>query len=168
MRVELSARVRWEWDRRMGRVGVPVGKLTKKQTLSAILSELLKVRRDMATLNEAVADLQAAVAGVLDRVGPTVEALKAQVAAGAQALADFDAADKTEDAAYEAAIAALQVALQEQVNAAADAAAQIEGSVATLNTVAVAVPEPGPEGEPVPGPEVPGGEVVPVEDAAAG
>ncbi len=41
----------------------------------------------MAELNQAVADLQVAVQGVIDRVGPTVDDLKAQVAAGPQALA---------------------------------------------------------------------------------
>jgi len=96
----------------------------------------------MSDLIQAVADLQTAVQGVVDRVGPTVDDLKAQVAAGAQALADFAAADESEDAAYAQAIADLQAALQAQVDGAQIAADTIEGSVATLNTVAAAPVEP--------------------------
>jgi len=36
----------------------------------------------MSDLTQAVANLQSAVQGVVDRVGPTVDELKAQVAAG--------------------------------------------------------------------------------------
>ena len=54
-------------------VEVPIGELTDKQALTAILRELKELRFEMAELGQAVADLQVAVQGVLDRVGPTVE-----------------------------------------------------------------------------------------------
>lgn len=100
----------------------------------------------MADLTEAVAALQVAVQGVLDRVGPAVDELKAQVAAGEAALAAFAEEDALEDSNYEQAAADLQVALQASVDAAGAAAATIENQVATLNTVAQEPPEP----EPVP------------------
>lgn len=135
-------------------VEVPVGDLTDRQALVAILRELKEMRNDMAQLSEAVADLQVAVQGVLDRVGPTVDALKVQIAAGEAALAAFAEADAVEDANYEAAAAALQAALQAQVDGATAAADAIEAQVATLNTVAAP-------------PAEPEGEVVPVEDPTA-
>lgn len=130
-------------------IGVPIRNLTKTQALHAILHEIKEMRSEMAELSEAVAALQVAVQGVLDRVGPAVDALKVQVAAGEAALVAFSEADATEDAAYEQAIADLQAALQGQVAAATEAAAAIETSVAALNAVAPAAepaPEPAPEG----------------------
>jgi ABC-type transporter Mla subunit MlaD len=124
----------------MDRIRVDIDDLTDRQIMLAILHETHGLRKSMADLTQAVADLQVAVQGVLDRVGPTVDDLKAQVAAGVEALAAFAAADSTEDAAYEEAIAALQAALQAQVDGAQAAADQIESSVATLNTVVAVVP----------------------------
>jgi phage-related protein len=124
----------------MDRILVPVNDLTDRQIMLAILYETHGLRSNMSDLTQAVADLQSAVQGVVDRVGPTVDELKAQVAAGAQALADFAAADETEDAAYAQAIVDLQTALQAQVDGAQSAADTIEGSVATLNTVAAEPP----------------------------
>lgn len=127
---------------RVDRILVNADDLTDRQIMLAILYETHGLRNTMADLTQAVANLQTAVQGVVDRVGPTVDELKAQVAAGVQALADFAAADETEDAAYAQAIADLQAALQAQVDGAQAAADTIEGSVATLNTVAAEVPAP--------------------------
>lgn len=128
----------------MDRILVDIDDLTDRQIMLAILYETYGLRKNMADLSQAVADLQVAVQGVVDRVGPTVDDLKAQVAAGVAALEAFAAADSTEDAAYEQAIADLQAALQSQVDGAQAAADSIGASVAVLNEVA-AVPAPDPE-----------------------
>ena len=124
---------------------VPLRDLTDRQVLFEILRQMKEMRTEMADLSQAVADLQVAVQGVLDRVGPTVDALKVQVASGEAALAAFAAADASEDTAYEQAIADLRAALQAQVDSAASAAQAIEGSVDALNTVLAPEVPPAPE-----------------------
>jgi hypothetical protein len=129
----------------MRRVPVPIWNLNQRQLLIAILYETHTLRGMMADLTQAVQNLQVAVQGVVNRVGPTVDQLKQQVAEGLQALEDFQAADASEDAAYQQAISELQDALQAQVDGAQQAADAIEGQVATLNTIATTEPE-GPTG----------------------
>ena len=79
----------------------------------------------MADLDQSVADLNAAVQGVADRVGPNVQALK-------DALAAAQAADATDQASLSDALA--------KASTAADA---IESDVTALNNVA-ASPAPAP------------------------
>ena len=119
----------------MPTVPVEVDELSHPQILRAILLEVLELRKNMADLSTAVADLQAAVQRVLGLV-PTIEELKAANAVAVQALADFQTADAVEDADYQAQAGVLQAALQAQVDASQAAADAIEGAVADLNTVA--------------------------------
>ena len=145
-------------------MSVPIGELTDKQALVAILRELKEMRKQMTDLNQAVADLQVAVQGVLDRVGPTVDALKADVIAGQAALAAFTEADALEDANYEQVAADLAAALQASVDASQAAADSIEVQVTALNTVVPApVVEPTPEVVPDPEPVV---DPAPVDEVA--
>lgn len=128
--------------------------LSPQQMLRAVFVEVIEMRLDMADLNQAVSDLQTAVQGVVDRVDPTLEDLRAQVAAGQQALADAAAADQTEDANYEQTIADLRAALEAQVNGAQSAADAIGQSVEALNAIAAPVEQPPVEEPPVEEPPV--------------
>jgi uncharacterized phage infection (PIP) family protein YhgE len=113
----------------------------RRQTrlLVAILAGQRRLEQKMTELSQAVADLQTAVQGVADRVGPTVQDLKDQLAAAAATAAEMAAADATEDANYDQTIADLQAQLAGQLAAATDAATTIEANVGQLN--AIAAPE---------------------------
>ena len=126
-------------------ITVPISDLTDRQVLLAVLRTTLRMEQQMADLQQAVADLIAAVDAVAVRLLPQIDTLRAQVAAGVQALADFEAADATEDAAYQQAVADLQAALQAQVASAQAAADAISGQVTELNALGAEAPvEPAP------------------------
>lgn len=139
----------------MSKYRIPDAELTDTQMLRLILRRTERLEQKMANLEQAVSDLQAAVTALIARVGPTVDELKAQVIAGQQALDAFVAEDALEDSDYEAAAAALQEALQAQIDGAQAAADAIEGSVAEINTVVpAATEEPPVDEEPVEEPPV--------------
>lgn len=111
-------------------------RMTPSDVLIAIYVHVRELEIQMADLTQAVADLQTAVQGVSDRVGPTVDALKQAVADAQAALDAANAADTVEDAAAAQQIADLQAAL-DALNASATAAVTaVEGSVTALNAIA--------------------------------
>lgn len=99
-------------------------------------ADIQELKEAMADLIQSVADLQAAVAGVADRVSNQVAPLQAALAQAQQALTDFQAADATEDASYQASIDQLTTQLQAAVDSASTAGDAIEASVSQLNGIA--------------------------------
>lgn len=96
------------------------------RALEVLLSSQQRVETYMTvTLDQSITDLQAAVAGVASRLGPSVAALQT-------ALAAAQAADATDQASLQAALAD-----------AATAAGNVEKAVSDLNSVAP-VPAPAP------------------------
>jgi hypothetical protein len=114
-------------------IAVPVEDLTVEQSLHFLVQHALRMEQAMSDLNTEVQEIKAAVTGVLDRIDTTVANLEARVAAGQAALDAFAAADATEDAAYEQAIADLQAALAAQVSGAQAAADELSPLSDKLN-----------------------------------
>lgn len=104
--------------------------------LPEALAALARIETQMAELQQALTDLQAAVAAVAQRVADGFGPLQEALTAAQQALTDFQAEDATEDAAYQANVDTLTTSLGEALATAAAAADTIEASVAELNQVA--------------------------------
>ena len=121
---------------------VPIGDLTDRQLLLLILDRTERQILLMADLQQAVADLGAAVAGVTARLIDRLQQASDKIVA-LQEQADNLSAD---DAADKAAIQEAAQQVQDLVSEAADAAAQIESQAAQLNQLA-------PSAEPPPAPE---------------
>ena len=120
---------------------------SEKDLLIAIYVHIRELEITVSELTQAVADLQTAVQGVADRVGPAVTALQEALAAanaanqGLQASLDQSiAADVADDEAFAAQVAQLQADLAAANAAAGEAAATIEANVGQLNTIAAAPP----------------------------
>jgi len=120
----------------------------------SLRDELREVKNTVAELNQSVADLQAAVAGVADRVNQLVGPLQDQIselettiANERQAAADLAAAEDAEDVAQNQALADAQAATDQALANAQSAADSIEVEVGKLNDVAPATP-PADGGEP--------------------
>jgi len=108
-----------------------------------IMERLDGVEQRMTELDDAVAGLKAEVDEVVTTIGGTVEGLQAQLAAATAAAAAFQAADVTDAAARDQALADLAAAHSNI----ADNITTLQGLTTTLSSV---IPAPAPAPEPQP------------------
>ncbi len=114
----------------------------------SLRDELREVKNQMADLNQSVADLQAAVTAVAERVGNLTGPLQEQIAnlqatlqAERDAAAALAAAEDAEDVEQNQALADARAATDEALANAQQAAGNIDAEVQKLNQVASAPTE---------------------------